>query len=68
MLFAQFSVKACVKLRDTSSVRIETGQYSYLQIILLFRVLGLDVLIVKTCKDIVSDVKRCVCSDYRCSA
>ena len=68
MILAQFFVKACVKLRDPSSVRIETGQYSYLQKIMLFRVLGLDVLIVKTCKDIVSDVKRSVCCDYRCSA
>ena len=31
MLFAQFFEQTCVKLRDSSSVGIETGQYGYLQ-------------------------------------
>jgi hypothetical protein len=31
MLFAQFTIKACVKLRDSSSIGVETGQYSDFQ-------------------------------------
>jgi hypothetical protein len=31
MFFAQFTIKACVKLRDSSSIGVETGQYSYFQ-------------------------------------
>ena len=35
MLLAQFTIKACVKLRDSSSIGIETGQYCYFQWFLL---------------------------------
>ena len=69
MAFAQFFVKACVKLRYTSSVRIETGQYGYLQdCYLFFLVLCLDVLVVESCEHILCDVKACIGCDYRCSA
>ena len=69
MLFAQFTIKACVKLRDSSSIGVETGQYSYFQLLLLaFLVLCLDVLLVESCKNCISDVKCRVSGDYRSSA
>ena len=69
VISAQFTIKTCVKLRYSPSIGIKTGQYCYLQFLFLaFFVLGLDVLIVKTCENVISDVKCCVCSDYRCSA
>ena len=68
MLFAQFTIQACVKLRDSSSIGIETGQYSYFQLLLGFLVLCLDVLLVESCKNGVSDVKSRICSNYRSSA
>ena len=68
MLFAQFFIKTCVELRDSSSIGVETGQYSYFQLLLGFLVLCLDVLLVESCKNGVSDVKSRISSDYRSSA
>ena len=68
MCFAQFTIKACVKLRDSSSIGVETGQYCYFQLLLAFLVLCLDVLLVESCKNSLSDVKVCISCDYRGSA
>jgi hypothetical protein len=57
MCFAQFTIQTSVKLRDSSSIGIETGQYSYFQVLLAFLVLCLDVLFIEFCKHILSDVK-----------
>ena len=68
ILFAQFTIQACVKLRDSSSIGVETGQYSYFQLFWILLVLCLDILFVESCKHSVSDVKSLVCCHYRCSA
>ena len=69
MILAQFVIKACIKLRDSTSVGIETGQYSYLKLLLLdFFVLCLDVLLVKTCENVISDIESRVCCNHRGSA
>ena len=58
IILAQFIVNACVKLRDPTSVGIETGQYRYLQLLFFaFSVLSLDILIIKTGEDILCDVE-----------
>ena len=57
MFLAQFIIKTCVKLRDSSSVRIETGQYCYFQLLLCFGVLCLDILFIESGKNIVCNVK-----------
>ena len=51
---AQFIEDACIKLGNPSSIRVETGQYRYLQLFLAF-----DVGFVEACEKIFRDVKFC---------
>ena len=57
MRFAQFAIQTSIKLRDSSSIGVETGQYSYFQLLFAFLVLCLDVLFVESCKYVVSNVE-----------
>ena len=68
MLFSQFTKQACVELRDSSSIGVETGQYSYFQLLLGFLILGLDILLVESGKNVVCDVKSGVSCKNRSSA
>ena len=65
VMFAQFTIQACVKLRYSPSIGIKTRQYCYLQFLLFaFVVLRLDVLVVKTSENVVCDVESRVCCHY----
>ena len=58
MIFAQFTIQACVKLRNSSSVGVETGQYCYFQLFaLVCLVLGLDILFIELLKNVCCNVE-----------